>query len=114
VVVDAQREKGLKVGLIKLRMYRPFPCEKLSQVLKGRKAIGVLDRSIAFGWNCGPVYMEVRALAPEIGPVPFLSFIDGLASIDITIPNIEKMVYMLKEAAEGKPYQKVTWISLEE
>jgi pyruvate ferredoxin oxidoreductase alpha subunit len=114
VVVDAQRAAGIKAGMIKLRMYRPFPREKLSQSLKGRKAIGVLDRSIGFGWNCGPIYMETRALAPEIGPVPFLSFIDGLANLDITIPNIEKMFHILKDAATGKPYENVTWISLEE
>ena len=114
VVVDAQRAAGIKAGLIKLRMYRPFPCEELSRALKGKKAIGVLDRSVGFGWNCGPMYMEVRALAPEIGPVPFLSFIDGLANIDITVSNIEKMFKILKEAAGGKPYPKTTWISLEE
>jgi pyruvate/2-oxoacid:ferredoxin oxidoreductase alpha subunit len=83
-VVDAQREKGLKVGLIKIRMFRPFPREKLAAVLRGRKAIGVLDRSVGFGWNCGPIFMEVRALAPEIGRVPMMSFIDGLANLDIT------------------------------
>jgi phenylglyoxylate dehydrogenase alpha subunit len=76
--------------------------------------VGVLDRSVGFGWNCGPIYMETRALAPDIGPVPLLSFIDGLANIDITIPNLEKMVDTLQAAAQGKPYQKVTWVSLEE
>jgi pyruvate ferredoxin oxidoreductase alpha subunit len=114
VVVDAQRAAGIKVGMIKIRMYRPFPVEKLAQALKGKKAVGVLDRSIGFGLNSGPIYMEVRALAPEIGQVPFLSFIDGLANIDITISNIEKMFHLLKDAADGKPYQKTTWISLEE
>lgn len=114
VVVDAQRAAGVKAGLIKMRMYRPFPTERLSQALKGRKAIGVLDRSIGFGLDSGPMYMETRALTPEIGPVPMLSFIDGLANIDITIVNVEKMFRMLKDAARGKPYAKTTWISLEE
>jgi pyruvate ferredoxin oxidoreductase alpha subunit len=114
VVVDAKRAAGLKVGLVKIRMYRPFPSEKLAQILKGKKAVGVLDRSIAFGLNCGPIFMEVRALSPEIGLVPMLSFIDGLANIDITVTNIEKMVSLMAEAAESKPYEKVTWISLEE
>jgi pyruvate ferredoxin oxidoreductase alpha subunit len=113
-VVDAKRDQGMKVGLVKLRIYRPFPQEKLAQVLKGKKAIGVLDRSIGFGLNSGPVYMEVRALAPEIGLVPMLSFIDGLANIDITKPNIEKMIDELYAASSGKPYQKVRWMSLEE
>jgi pyruvate ferredoxin oxidoreductase alpha subunit len=114
VVVDAKRAEGLKVGLVKIRMYRPFPSEKLSLVLKGKKAIGVLDRSIAFGLNSGPMFMEIRALSPEIGRVPMLSFIDGLANIDITIASVEKMLHLVTEAAEGRPYEKVTWISLEE
>lgn len=113
-VVDAQREKGVKVGLVKIRMFRPFPRERLAQALKDRKAIGVLDRSVGFGWNCGPMFMEVRALAPEIGRVPLLSFIDGIANLDITIPNIERMVRDIYSASQGKPYTETTWISLEE
>ena len=104
----------MKVGLVKIRMFRPFPREKLAKVLKGRKAIGVLDRSIGFGWNCGPMYQEVRALTPEIGKVPMLSFIDGMANMDITSANIERMIKDIHAASQGKPYQETTWISLEE
>jgi pyruvate ferredoxin oxidoreductase alpha subunit len=114
VVVDALREKGQKVGLVKIRMYRPFPREKLAKALKGKKAIGVLDRSVGFGWNTGPMFVEVRALAPEIGNVPLLSFIDGLANLDITSINIEKMMKSIQAASQGKPYQETTWVSLEE
>ena len=114
VVVDALREKGQKVGLIKIRMFRPFPREKLAKALKGKKAIGVLDRSVGFGWNTGPIFMEVRALTPEIGKVPLMSFIDGLANMDITVPNIERMMKDLYAASQGKPYQETTWMSLEE
>jgi len=113
-VVDAVRENGQKVGLVKIRMYRPFPRERLTKVLQDRKAIGVLDRSVGFGWNCGPMYQEIRALTPEIGKVPLMSFIDGLANMDITIPNIERMIRDIQAAAEGKPYQETTWVSLEE
>ena len=113
-VVDAQREKGLKVGLVKIRLYRPFPREKMAKVLQGRRAIGVLDRSIAFGWNCGPMFQEVRALTPEIGRVPLLSFIAGIANLDITIPHIERMIRDINSAALGKSYQETTWITLEE
>lgn len=113
-VIDTQREKGVKVGLVKIRMFRPFPRERLAAALKGKKAIGVLDRSVGFGWNSGPMYMEVRALAPEIGQVPMLSFIDGLANMDITVLNIERMIKDIAAASHGKPYQETTWVSLEE
>jgi pyruvate ferredoxin oxidoreductase alpha subunit len=114
VVVDAKRAEGIKVGLVKLRLFRPFPRKRLAQALKGKKAIGVIDRSVGFGWNCGPMYMEVRALTPEIGIVPMLSYIDGLANLDITTPHIAKVVDEVHAAAQGKPYQEVTWIPLEE
>lgn len=112
-VIDAKREQGMKVGLIKLRLFRPFPQERLIQALKGKKAVGVLDRSICFGFNCGPVFLETRSLIAETGPMPIMSFIDGLANVDITKENLSRMIDAIYAASQGQPYQKVTWISLE-
>lgn len=109
-VVDAKREAGMKVGLVRLRLYRPFPVQRLAGCLKGKKAIGVLDRSIAFGWNCGPLYQEVKAITPEIGIVPMLSFIDGLANMDITKEHIGSMIDNIQSAARGESYEEVTWL----
>jgi pyruvate/2-oxoacid:ferredoxin oxidoreductase alpha subunit len=113
-VVDAKREKGIKVGLIKMRLFRPFPVERLIKVLKGKKAIGVIDRSVNFGWKYGPMCTELKALTADIGLVPVLSYIDGLANLDITIPHIERVIDETNAAAGGKPYQEVTWIPMEE
>ena len=114
VVIDKKREQGIKVGLIKLRMFRPFPRQRLVQALKGKKGIGVIDRSICFGWNCGPMYMELRAILTDLGSPPMMGFIDGLANMDITIKHIEKMVDEVYAASQGKPFQEVTWMVLEE
>ena len=113
-VIDNMREKGIKVGLVKVRLFRPFPRKRLVESLKGKKAIGVIDRSVDFGWNCGPIFTELKALTPEIGIIPMLSYIDGLANLDITIPHIERVVNEVQDAAQGKSYQEVTWIPLEE
>jgi pyruvate ferredoxin oxidoreductase alpha subunit len=113
-VVDAKREKGIKVGLIKMRLFRPFPAERLVDVLKGKKAIGVIDRSVNFGWKYGPMCTELKALTADIGLVPVLSYIDGLANLDITIPHIGRVIDEVNAAAQGKPYQEVTWIPMEE
>jgi len=113
-VVDAKRAEGLKVGMVKLRLFRPFPVERLVEALKGKGAIGVIDRSICFGWKYGPICMELRTLSQDIGSVPILGYIDGLANMDITIPHIERVIDEVYAAAQGKPYQKVTWIPLEE
>jgi pyruvate ferredoxin oxidoreductase alpha subunit len=113
VAVDKKRAAGIKVGLVKIRLFRPFPRQRLVEALKGKKAIGVIDRSVGFGWNRGPMYTELRALTPEIGIVPMLSYIDGLANLDITIPHIERVIDEVYAAALGKPYQEITWIPLE-
>ncbi len=111
--VDAKRAEGVKVGLAKIRLFRPFPCQRLIKALKGKKAIGVIDRSVNFGWNCGPFYSEIRALSPEIGIVPILSYIDGLANLDITREHIERIIDETSAAGAGKQYQEITWIPLE-
>jgi pyruvate ferredoxin oxidoreductase alpha subunit len=112
-VVDTKRKEGIKVGLIKLRLFRPFPEEKLLAALKGKKAVGVIDRSLCFGWKYGPMAMELKALNGPLGNIPILSYIDGLANLDITVPHVSRVVDEVNAAAQGKPYQEVTWIPLE-
>jgi pyruvate ferredoxin oxidoreductase alpha subunit len=112
-VVDAKREQGIKVGLVKLRLYRPFPEERLVKALKGKKAVGVIDRALCFGWKYGPMCTELKAIGPAISAIPILSYIDGLANLDITIPHIGRVVDEVNAAAKGKAYQDVTWIPLE-
>jgi pyruvate/2-oxoacid:ferredoxin oxidoreductase alpha subunit len=109
-VVDAKREQGIKIGVVKLRLFRPFPVERLSAVLKGKQAVGVLDRSICFGWNCGPLFMELSAITRHIGIMPMLSFIDGLANLDITQDHIGEMIDAIHGASRGGSYQEVTWL----
>jgi pyruvate ferredoxin oxidoreductase alpha subunit len=111
-VIDVKRDAGIKVGLVKLRLYRPFPVERILQEIVGRKAVGVLDRSICFGWGCGPLFMEIKATAPSIENVgPMLSFIDGLANKDITKENIGKMIDDIYNASQGNSYDEVTWLT---
>jgi pyruvate ferredoxin oxidoreductase alpha subunit len=112
-VVDAKREQGIKVGLVKLRLFRPFPEERLIKALKGKKAVGVIDRSLCFGWKYGPICMELKTINSAIGGIPILSYIDGLANLDITIPHIGRVVDEVNAAAKGKAYQDVTWIPME-
>jgi pyruvate ferredoxin oxidoreductase alpha subunit len=114
-VVDTKRADGVKVGMIKLRLFRPFPEERLVQALKGKKAIGVIDRSVCFGWKYGPMCTEIRSLCPKLGSAaPILSYIDGLANLDINIPHVGRVIDEVAAAAKGKPYQEVTWIPMEE
>ena len=110
-VINAKREAGMKVGLVKIRLFRPWPVDRLSSVLKGKKAIGVLDRSLAFGWGSGPFFTEIKALMPNIGHIiPTLGFIDGLANMDITKDHIQRMIDDIDKASRGNSFQEVTWL----
>jgi pyruvate/2-oxoacid:ferredoxin oxidoreductase alpha subunit len=109
-VIDQKREEGIKVGLVRLRMYRPFPGERLIETLKGKKILGVIDRSICFGFKGGPLYTEIKSLSSELGGGRMLSFIDGLANMDITTAHIEKIIDTCLTASNGAPCNDVTWV----
>ncbi len=114
VVIDSKRDEGLKVGLVKIRMFRPFPREKLIEALSGKKAIGVIDRHVCFGWNCGQCFVELKALLSDLeAPVPLVGFIDGMGGADITKEHIERAVGIIDAAAQGKTVKETTWLALE-
>ncbi|MFC1955140.1 hypothetical protein ACFLWZ_01150 [Chloroflexota bacterium] len=113
VAVDQKRDQGLKIGLIKIRMFRPFPRERLVDILSGRKAIGVIDRNVCFGWNCGHLLLETRAALAGECHMPMLDFIAGLNGGDITMQYIERAINDVSLAAQGKACKEVTFLELE-
>jgi phenylglyoxylate dehydrogenase alpha subunit len=113
-VIDQKRDEGVKVGLIKVRMYRPFPKERLLDALKDKKAIGVIDRNVCFGWNQGALSVDLRATAYELGTfVPIVNFIGGLCGADITKNHIAKAIDKTNLVAKGDTSPKVMWLDLE-
>lgn len=113
-VIDEKRDAGIKVGLLKMRMYRPFPTEAMVKSLKGKKAIGVVDRSLCFGHKAGPIYLELKAFETQLGGSKMISFIDGIANTDITTANVATMIDTTCDLAEGKDVREVTWVSYPE
>ncbi len=114
VAVDAARERGIDVGLIKLRSLRPFPQEALRLALQGKAAVGVMDRSVSFGWMTGVVYQEVSAaLRPLGGCPPLIDFIDGLGGSDITLEDYERAIGLLLRAAAGEETAEATWLGID-
>lgn len=115
VVDSARNEYGLKVGLIRERMFRPFPKEELRRIVAGKKAIGIIDRSICLGWNCGHLMQETKAALYGMDRQPKLvNFIDGVASTDITIEHIEKMLAITIAASNGEDVKECNWMTWEE
>ncbi len=113
VAVDKKRDEGIKVGLVKIRAFRPFPQERLVEALKNVKAIGVIDRSVAFGWRGGHIYRELKSALYGHIEVPIADFIGGLHGHDIRIDLIERVIDDVVAIAEGKPFKEVTWMALD-
>jgi phenylglyoxylate dehydrogenase alpha subunit len=113
-VVDSRRENGEKIGVVKIRLFRPFPRERLLETLRGKKAVGVFDRNVGFGWQSGITFMEVKAAIQDL-PVnlPVTGFIVGIGGTDCSLEMVERAVDITRLAAEGKPHQEITWLNLE-
>lgn len=109
-VVDAYREKGKKVGLVKLRFLRPYPTEELRKVASNVKAFGVYDRAVSFGVG-GPQYIEAKSALYGL-TVPVIDFIAGLGGRDVTTKDISKMFDALLDVAKtGKAKKDVVWLN---
>ncbi len=116
VVVDQLREEGLKVGLLKPRVFRPFPAKEIAAALDGLQAIAVMDRSDSFGALGGPLFTEVvAALALHGVNVPIVDYIFGLGGRDTPPEQIEQVYRDILEIAEtGKIDQRVTYLGVRE
>jgi pyruvate ferredoxin oxidoreductase alpha subunit/phenylglyoxylate dehydrogenase alpha subunit len=110
--VDLAREKGENVGLIKVKTFRPFPLESLCQALSKIKAVGVVDRSVSFGWNTGPVFQELLSALYYAGRLmPAVSFIGGLAGADITVDHFARVIEMTADALRGEVPSGPVWLN---
>ena len=117
-VVDQLRDEGLKVGLLKPRVFRPFPGKELAKVLHHLKAVAVMDRSVSFGAmdNAGPLYLELAAaLALHGEQVPVADYVYGLGGRDIRPGEIEQVFRELLEVAvTGEIGSRVTYLGVRE
>ncbi len=93
LAVDAMREAGEKVGLVKLRLWRPFPMEEVKQVLSSAKDVIVLDRAVSVGAPSAPVTSEIRSLMYHEPQRPKVHCtIAGLGGRDVTPEDVTNMV----------------------
>jgi pyruvate ferredoxin oxidoreductase alpha subunit len=95
--VDDMREMGKKVGVIKLRVFRPFPAPELVQALSNAKAVAVLDRSEGFSGIGGPLFQEVRSALYRKADMPVSGYVYGLGGRDITPEMIAGVFADLKD-----------------
>jgi pyruvate ferredoxin oxidoreductase alpha subunit len=111
MVIDDLQERGYKVGLVKLKQFRPFPLEKVRKALAGVKKVAVIERDISVG-QCGIFYQEINwALNKTIpGDIQTYDFVAGLGGEDITPMLIEKAIrYTLMN---DPPQQDPIWLGV--
>jgi len=100
IVIDDRRNKGEAIGLISLRLWRPFPFEEFRRAVKGAKLLIVFDRCISFGLG-GPVFSEIRSALYDEEPRPkVISIIGGLGGRDMSEDNFDYVINRGKEIAE--------------
>ncbi|MEW6658193.1 MAG: transketolase C-terminal domain-containing protein [Thermodesulfobacteriota bacterium] len=104
VAVDEMREEGLEVGLLKLRMWRPFPFADLRNAVAGAKLLIVCDRALSLGGAAPPVLAEVRsAFYAMRGRPQTASFVVGLGGRDVAPGAFKDIVAQAQEEAQHKP-----------
>ena len=86
--VDLLREQGKKVGLLKIRVFRPFPEKEIANALSGCKAVAIMDRCESYNGNCGPLGMEIPAgLYRNKVFLESVNYIYGLSGRDFTVED---------------------------
>lgn len=109
-VVDELREKGVKAGLLKLRMFRPFPAEEIAEALQGLKAVAILDKADSLNSAGGALFEDVTsAMYVNKKQVPMVNYIYGIGGRDTTTMQIESVYNDLQEIVKtgetGNPYR---------
>lgn len=113
--VDAARERGEPVGLIRIKTLRPFPLDAMVTALDKVRAVGVVDRAVSYGWNSGPVHQETLA-ALQYCPhrVPCMSLIGGLAGADLTEAHFERAIAETARLLVSPCPREPVWLNAED
>lgn len=116
VVIDELRKEGKRVGLLKVRSFRPFPEQEVAEALKSVKAVGVLDRSVSFGGAGGPVHIEVKsALYGSGATAGIVNYIYGLGGRDLSMDHVRQVASELEVVAKrGTPADNIRFLGLRE
>lgn len=109
---DDLRAKGMKVGILKLRVFRPFPAEEIAEALRNCKCVAIMDRCESYNGNGGPLSMEVcAALFKYKVDIEAVSYMYGLAGRDFTVDHVyeifDEMEDHVKNGTEIEQYQYI-------
>jgi len=115
-VIDELREEGVKAGLLKMRVFRPFPVEDLIEVVGDTPVVGVLDKAASFGAPGGPLYEEVKTAFYDEADRPLIAdYIYGLGGRDASPKLIRGVFKSLEEIrSRGEVAEKVSYVGVRE
>lgn len=100
--VDKLREKGIKAGLLKVRVFRPFPGEEMAAALKDKKAIAIMDRCEGYNATGGPLGAELTAaLYRAKSTAEVINLVYGLSGRDLRVEDVEKIYADLQDISEN-------------
>ena len=101
-VVDSLREKGIKAGMLKVRVFRPFPAEEIAKSLSHLKAVAVLDKADSLNGAGGALFEDVvSGMYVNGNNVKALSYVYGIGGRDTTTKEIEQVYTDLQEVADS-------------
>ena len=105
--IDELRAQGVKAGLLKIRMFRPFPGEEIAEALSNAKAVAVLDKVPILNLTGGPLYEDITSSMFVKGiNVPTINYSYGVGGRDVTVANITKVYKELQNLKEmSNPYR---------
>ncbi len=110
--VDKMRGEGKKVGLLKVRVFRPFPGKEMAEALKGCKAVGIFDRCESYSANGGPLGAELMAaMYRNKDQAETVNYIYGLSGRDLTVEQVEEtfgeLMQIAEEGTAGNTYRYI-------
>ena len=113
--VDHMRANGKDVGLVRIRLFRPFPFEEFLAAVEGAKQIAVMDRALGLNGAGGPLATEVKAALYDEPERPYIwNYVAGLAGRDVTIENFVEMADGVEAAAADGLRAGYTMINVRE
>lgn len=114
MAIDKMREAGKKVGLVRLRLWRPFPNEELVKAVTGAKTLVVFDRSISLG-GPAPVCSEIKSALYAAEKKPqVVSFVGGLGGRDVSPEQFELLINQGIEKAKAGRFDEITMFGVRE
>lgn len=115
-VADELRAKGIKAGVLKPRVYRPFPQEEIREALKAVKAVAVMDRAETFSTCGGPMFADIRNTLYDLkNDIKVVNYIYGLGGRDLRLEHVQQVFEDLENIRKtGRVDETVKYLGLRE